>query len=259
MGPERAARSDPDGEMWVRAEGRLESRKRVVVARVRVEKETLPLPANSAFVAGKFVTGNSGNKTIVTGGGIVRCPNGPSGQDPPSHKDNDCEGFDPGQVVGAVKPDPNTPPNIMDAAALQSLRSMAKSRGTYSPTAARTTPPARWCSSRTGTAATTRAGWSTARRNPGMFIVNNGTVTVRGNVTWYGIIYGVNAQNSTGTVVEASGNSDVRGAIYVDGGGELSVGQSKNNLTYDQGAAQTRYVYGSAGLIQNTWREMIAG
>jgi hypothetical protein len=37
------------------------------------------------------------------------------------------------------------------------------------------------------------------------------------------------------------------------------VGQSKNNLTYDQGVTQTRYVYGSAGIIQNTWREMIAG
>ena len=35
--------------------------------------------------------------------------------------------------------------------------------------------------------------------------------------------------------------------------------QSKNNLTYDQNAAQTRYVYGTAGIIQNTWRELIAG
>ena len=35
----------PDGEMWVRAEGRIDGRKRVVVARVRAEKEQLPLPA----------------------------------------------------------------------------------------------------------------------------------------------------------------------------------------------------------------------
>ena len=121
----------PDGEMWVRAEGRLDGRKRVVVARVRVEKEQLPLPANSAFVAGSVETGNSGNKNIITGGGIVRCPNGTDGTDPPSHKDNECEGFDPAQVIGAVTPDTDTPANLVPAAALQSLRSMAKSRGTY--------------------------------------------------------------------------------------------------------------------------------
>ena len=59
--------------------------------------------------------------------------------------------------------------------------------------------------------------------------------------------------------MEASGDADIRGAIYVDGAGQFSVGQSKNNLTYDQGVAQTRYVYGTAGIIQNTWRELVAG
>jgi hypothetical protein len=261
----------PDGEMWVRAEGRLDGRKRVVVARVRVEKESLPLPANSAFVAGTFESGNSGNKVIVNGGGIVRCPNGANGADPPSHKDNDCEGFDPGQVVGAVKPDPNTPASIMDGAALASLRSMAKSRGTYYPDACANNPSA--CDSNgcpknpSGEVVFVEQGDCkyqagmvvNSQAMPGMFIVNNGTVLVNGNVTWYGIIYGVNAQKSTGTVVEASGNSDIRGAIYVDGAGRLTVGQSKTNLTYDQAVTQTRYVYGTAGIIQNTWRELIAG
>ena len=249
----------PDGEMWVRAEGRLDGRKRVVVARVRVEKESLPLPANSAFVAGTFETGNSGNKVIVNGGGIVRCPNGTNGQDPPSHRDNDCVGFDPGQVVGAVRPDPNTPPSIMDGAALQSLRSMAKSRGTYFANGCPNDPSGEVVFVENGNCSYQGGGVVNSSAQPGMFIVNNGTVTVRGNVTWYGIIYGVNAQGSTGTVVEASGNSDVRGAIYVDGAGQLSVGQSKTNLTYDQSVTQTRYVYGTAGIIQNTWREMIAG
>ena len=40
--------------------------------------------------------------------------------------------------------------------------------------------------------------------------------------------------------MEASGNSDIRGAIYVDGVGRLSVGNRKHNLTYDQNVAQTR-------------------
>jgi hypothetical protein len=249
----------PDGEMWVRAEGRLDGRKRVVVARVRVAKELVPLPANSAFVAGTFETGNSGNKVIVNGGGIVRCPNGSNGQDPPSHKDNNCEGFDPGQVVGAVKPDPNTPANIMDAATLASYRTMAKSRGTYFQNGCPSNPSGEVVFVENGNCLYQSGMVVNSKTQPGTFIVNNGTVTVRGNVAWYGVIYGVNAQNSSGTVVEASGDSDVQGAIYVDGAGQLLVGQSKQNLTYDQGAAQTRYVYGTAGIIQNTWRELIAG
>ena len=249
----------PDGEMWVRAEGRIDGRKRVVVARVRAEKEQLPLPANSAFVAGSVETGNSGNKTIITGGGIVRCPNGPNGTDPPSHRDNDCEGFDPAQVVGAVNPDTATPANLVPAAALDSLRSMAKSRGTYYANSCPSNPSGEVVFVEKGDCKYNSGMVVNSATTPGMFIVYNGTVEVRGNVTWYGVIYGVNAQNSSGVVVEASGNSDVRGAIYVDGVGKLSVGQSKNNLTYDQNAAQTRYVYGTAGIIQNTWRELIAG
>jgi hypothetical protein len=248
----------PDGEMWVRAEGRLDGRKRVVVARVRVAKELLPLPANSAFVAGKVETGNSGNKVIATGGGIVRCPNGANGQDPPSHKDNSCEGFDPGQVVGAVKPDTNTPANLVSPSALESLKARADALGTHYSTCP-SNPAGEVVFVDKGNCTYEGGGVINSAGKPGMFIVKEGTVTVRGNVTWWGIIYGVNAQNSTGTVVEASGNSDIRGAVYVDGAGTLSLGQSKNNLTYDQGVAQTRYVHGTAGIIQNTWRELISG
>ena len=140
----------PDGEMWVRAEGRLDGRKRVVVARVRVAKEPLPLPANAAFVAHKVHTGNSGNKTIVNGGGIVRCDNRlPDGtQKPPAFHGNDCEGFDLGQVGGAVSSFPDVSPQLIPTSALDELRAMAKAKGTWFATCPKTPhfPAARWCS-----------------------------------------------------------------------------------------------------------------
>ena len=96
---------------------------------------------------------------------------------------------------------------------------------------------------------------------PGMFILNEGTMNIKANANsaWYGVIYAVNAQKSSGDVVTLDGNSNVRGAVYVDGLGVLNIGESKDNLTYDQFAAQEHYVYSTAGIIQNTWRELIAG
>jgi hypothetical protein len=251
----------PDGEMWVRAEGQLDGRKRVVVARVRVARETLPLPMNAAFVAGSIRAGNSGNKTIVTGGGIVRCANGVNGLDPPSRNGNDCVGYDPGQVVGAVTPDTDTPAHIMSSSAVESLRAMAKARGTYYANSCPANPSGEVVFVEKANCKYPSGMTVNSPTSPGMFIVYDGTVIVNGNanVTWWGIIYGYNAQNSSDTVIDVSGNADIHGAVYVDGPGRLTTGSSKSNLTYDQSVAQTRYVYGTAGIIQNTWRELYAG
>jgi hypothetical protein len=251
----------PDGEMWVRAEGLLDGRKRVVVARVRAAREELPLPMNAAFVAGSIRAANSGNKVIVTGGGIVRCSNGVNGQDPPSRNGNNCEGFDPGQVVGAVTPDTDTPAHIMPSSAVESLRAMAQARGTYFPDSCPANPSGEVVFVEKGNCKYPSGMTVNSPTKPGMFIVYDGTIEVNGNqnVIWYGIIYGYNAQNSNGTVVDVSGNADIHGAVYVDGAGVLTTGSSKSNLVYDQGIVQTRYVYGTAGIIQNTWRELYAG
>jgi hypothetical protein len=73
------------------------------------------------------------------------------------------------------------------------------------------------------------------------------------------VVYAVNAQDSTGTVVEITGNADVRGGTFVDGMGRLAVGDSKTNLTYDPFVTQNRTAFGTAGIIQNTWRELTTG
>ena len=252
--------ANANGEMWVRAEGSLAAKERVVVARVRVERKPLQFP-DGPFVAGSFATGNSGNKTIVTTGGkngIVRCNNGSS---PPSYKDNGCMGYDTGQVspVGTVLSDPDMAMNLIPPGMLDSLRAMAQSKGTYYPSGCPANPAGEVVFVETGTCLYNSNMVVNSQAAPGLFILNNGTMKVNGSVTWYGVIYAVNAQDSTDVVVELSGNSDIRGGTFVDGMGRLSVGNSKLNLTYDPFVTQNRTAFGTAGIIQNTWRELTPG
>src|SRR5205085_1561503 len=81
--------------------------------------------------------------------------------------------------------------------------------------------------------------------NPGVLIVENGTLVLGGNVTFYGLIYMVNKQLFTGTVLTIQGNATVQGAVNVDGNGGVTAGSSKTNLIYDQRA--TRLLKGTTG------------
>jgi hypothetical protein len=57
----------------------------------------------------------------------------------------------------------------------------------------------------------------------------------------------------------------VHGGIFVDGTGRLALGSSGNsgggqaNLIYDPTVFPPMQAYGTAGIIQNTWREITAG
>jgi hypothetical protein len=267
-----------DGEMWVRAEGRLGTRKRVVVARVRVERRPLSPPV-ATFIAGTFGTGNSGNKTIVNTGvapGIVRCDT----TAPASHKSNACMGFDPGQVQGAggVTSNVNAPPNAISPGLMEVLKETAAANGTYYKGSCPSNPSgdvvyveAASCNYNNGSMSVSVVN---ATSKKGMFIVDGGTLSVTSNITWYGVLYVTNTQNCGGAagaspcisnkgftdvVADLSGNVDIQGAMFVDGPGRLLVGESKNNLTYNANAVQALTAFGTAGIIQNTWRELTAG
>ena len=272
-----------NGEMWVRAEATLKGKKRVVVARVRVE--ALPLsPPKAPFVAGKFNTGNNaGNKVIVetTPGvyGVVRCDNG---TDVTSHS-GDCIDYGNGQMspTNMVKSDVNAgaaiPPGLMD-----SLKQMAINNGTYYGNVGNS------CPDPSGAVVFIEQGNCKYQGNmvvngaskKGIFIIRNGTLELAGSVTWWGVIYAMNEQNCGGgtgatncldykgysdNVVTITGTPTVHGAIFVDGDGRLGIGNSGNagncanclpNLMYDPSVVADLVAYGTAGIIQNTWREI---
>jgi len=270
-----------NGEMWVRAEGQLGTKGRVVVAKVRVEKRPLKPPA-APFVAGKFNTGNSGSSKVIvqtTAGayGVVRCDNG---TDVTAHS-NSCIDYGNGQIspTNMVKSDPNAGPAI--AAGLRdSLKQMAVNNGTYYASCPSDPSGAVvWVESGQCSYSGNRIVNGTTKQ--GIFIVDNGTLSLSGNVTWWGVIYALNGQNcgpSTAGCLNFKGNNDnvvtvtgtptIHGSILIDGEGRLGLGNSGNsgncanclpNLMYDPSVVLNLTASGTAGIVQNTWRELIKG
>jgi hypothetical protein len=89
-----------------------------------------------------------------------------------------------------------------------------------------------------------------------MLVIATGTAYL-GN-EFYGILHMANLQNSSGWVVETGGNGLIQGAISVDGPGGVLVSADKFNVIYDPNAFGKVVSYGNAGIIQNTWREIVA-
>jgi hypothetical protein len=95
-----------------------------------------------------------------------------------------------------------------------------------------------------------------------MLILNHGTVEFLGNKDFTGVIYAINADNLSSNVVMLHGNGHVFGGILVEGDGTVDVGSSGNgggvtgNLVFDDNAFKAVKSYGTAGMVQNTWREI---
>ena len=89
-------------------------------------------------------------------------------------------------------------------------------------------------------------------------IVNDGVLTLNGGLEFHGVIYHLNASNSCSTAVNLGGTVEIYGRIFIDGCGKLDAGSSKVNLTYDdfKNATSPFATYGTAGIVQNSWREI---
>jgi hypothetical protein len=84
---------------------------------------------------------------------------------------------------------------------------------------------------------------------PGVLVIENGTLTLGGTSNFYGLIYMVNKQGSSGSVVTIGGNAAIQGSVNIDGLGGITAGSSKTNLIYDPRA--TGLLRGSTGAAIN--------
>jgi Tfp pilus assembly protein PilX len=272
--------SNADGAMWVRAQAVVSGETRTVVALVKLNLVSTQFPQNT-ITAGKFMTGNSGKKVIVDTKGcaavgapvggcksqraapvVVRCAANP----PYSRSGTPCMGFE--QNKGQVSPPDSVQTGFAGRAlpvnAVDDFRRRAKALGTYYP--AGTCP-----SSLTGAVVFIEnavclpggpytTGTFNSAAAPGLVVINNGTLSLGGNVTYYGVIYAANAQNSTGNVITLGGTATIQGAIAVEGGGGVLAGSSKLNIVYDPAATANLFGYGAtAEVSQNTFRELPRG
>jgi Tfp pilus assembly protein PilX len=255
-----------DRKLWVRATSTVRGKTRTIVALLKREKLSEGLPP-AAVRADHFSVTNNGNKTMLdsTGGEIiVRCQ---------SQSGANCTTYDAdkNQVLPAnsIVNEPAQTRPTMSAGQLARFKSVAQSLGTYY-TSCPTSLAGQivYIDVASGTNCSLQGtGTYNSPTAPGFLVMPKGGITLRGGITYYGVIYMGNCvpdgcTPSTGVVADIGGNVTVFGGVIIDGGGGLDVGNSGNggsnlpNLKYSSNAFASLATFGTAGVVQNTWREL---
>jgi Tfp pilus assembly protein PilX len=252
-----------DGKLWIRAAATVNGQTRVLVEQTQVQLAPVSVP-HDVVLAGSLQTGNNGNKVLVDTQGssltpstvLVRCHR---------NSDSNCLSYRQGAQISPdttcdLDCNPSIPNTAMSASAIAALKSAAQANGTYYATCPSNLPAqssVTWIDS--GNCGWTgNSSWNSST-SPGLLIINNGTLSFGGTVTFYGVIYALNAQGSTSEtnpVVSTQGNSHIYGGILIDGGGNVSIASSHTNLTYADNAFSSITTNGSASPIQNTFRQI---
>ena len=258
--------ANDDRQLWVTADATVRNRTRTLVALIKVEDRPINFP-RYAIAGGWFTTSNNGRKVIVNATGSlgvgVRC-----NQAPPS---SGCLDYEPGK--GQVEPSgayqlnyPSTPGVTADE--LLALEDYAKASGTYyatcpsNPNGSVVVVESGACSyNNSAPAATGSSKCCNSLAKPGVFIVKCGSLSLGGNIEFYGIVYVPNVDSagqwcSSGAVVTTQGTSLIKGGVIVDGPGGISSGSSGLNVEFNANAFDNVSTAGTAGVVQNTWREI---
>jgi hypothetical protein len=264
--------ANKDHKLWVRAEAVARGKKRVMVALVRAEEQPEEI-VHAALLSGSLELQNSGNKTTIDNdlGGVlrVRCTwNGPvqpcvGYSDVIKNLDKLDDQISP--FPGADDIDGYTGGPVLTADAIARLKATAEAYGTSYAGC----PPGDNLSGNvvyleTGCKVTGNHVFNSPSQ-PGMLIVNRGKLEFGGTITFYGVIVHLNADNTSSVVVDLGGNACVEGGVLVEGNGATHAGASGNACGSEGNIKYNPYMYGAvkslatAGIIQNTWRELTPG
>jgi hypothetical protein len=239
----------------VRAQATVGGVTKAVVTEVQTQMVTTPLP-RAVLVAGSFQTTNSGAKVIIDtqgssapppGGLYVRCNPALSAS---------CLSYQPGQVAPDTASANYTGGSSLSQALQDQLLAEAQANGTYYPTCPASVPSGAvvWIDS--GDCNWTGNAVGNSATQPGMLIINKGTLLFDGTVQFYGLVYALNGQKSAGTLVRTQGNAQIFGAVFVDGNGGVSGGSSKFNVTFNANALNVVQTIANVSYIQSTWRQL---
>jgi Tfp pilus assembly protein PilX len=254
-----------NGQVWVRAVGVVQCRMVVLTALVSPQILAIPFP-QTAIAGNWFETSNNGEKIIVNtkgkaakSGGIgMRC----NGHTP-------CEKFREGQVEPDTKV-PAPPEQTLSPSQLESVKNLAKAAipsryfaaGTCPSTLAEISGAPVYVEGPCNLSFTGNGTGNTAEK-PGFLVIANGTFQLNANTTFYGTVYAVNAQKSSGVVIELHGHSKLIGSIVVDGNGGISFGSSGNggkkeeeteNFTYSNVSVNNLEGFVGASATRNSFR-----
>jgi hypothetical protein len=265
------ARYDADGNrhVWVRSEAIVRGRKRAIVAWVRIEDRVINFP-QYAVLAGKVTGDNSGghggrplvNSTGSSLGIAVRCNQAPQ---------SSCIDLNPTKGP-QLQPPSNFQLNyprqsaLEDPDGLQALEDVARANGTYYATCPANPngkivviENAGNCAyNNSAPAAPGASKCCNTATAPGLLILKRGKVDFGGNIEFWGVIWNANLDNSTDSdMIETSGTSAIHGGALVDGPGGVLAGSAGDNIVFYATAFENISSVGTAGVVQNTWREVV--
>jgi hypothetical protein len=257
----------PDDQVWVRVQAQSRGKTRTLVALVRAEEQHEDI-VNTALLAGRLDIKNSGKKVIIEGQGggkiEVRC----------DLDDGICLGHALGSgntkteaqlqdllnhQLSPNQTQTNSTTVGMSTESTLRLRATAQANGTfYTSCPATLTGEVVWLENIT-CSYTGNSNFNSASA-PGMVILNGGKLSLDGTSTYYGVLYytnlaGANLIPST-AVIDLSGTTSVQGGIVVEGAGLVTAGSSGVNIRFAANAFAGITSIGSAGIVQNTWREL---
>jgi len=94
-----------------------------------------------------------------------------------------------------------------------------------------------------------------SKEHPGFLVIANGTFEMGGQAEFWGTVYCVNEQKSSGLVVKIGGNANLIGEIVVDGKGGIEAGENHSrNVEYDPRSAIEEKIYAGATPTRNSFR-----
>jgi Tfp pilus assembly protein PilX len=265
----------PWNTLWVRSVGVVDCHAVAIVSLVSLQLLHASFP-ESAFSANWFKTGNSGNKIIIEHGGeaqngkfTIRC----KGFSEAEIEKGECEKYSreaehrTGQIQPELTTEEQEPSSVASTTLtpeqLESLKLQAKSEGHFF--AAPNCPASKYVEAIAGRPVYVEGceleftgGIANSEAEPGFLAIANGTLTLVGTATYYGIVYNANLQASSGIVVKVGGGAKIVGEIIVDGNGGIEIGERGKEghvaFEYDPGAAENfQTVVGAAG-TRNSFR-----
>jgi hypothetical protein len=262
-------RYDKDGNrhVWVRAEADVRGHQRAIVAWIKIEDSIVSFPQYavlSGYLHGKNSGGHGGRPLVNSTGSLgiaVRCNQAPQ---------STCVDLNPTKGP-QLQPPGNYQLSYANATAigadqLYALEEVAKANGTWYATCPSNPNGDVVYVQNAGTCRYTSSAPSApgggkccnTSANPGLFIVERGTVDFGGNIEFWGVVYNANLDNSNlERMIETSGTAAIHGGAIVDGAGGVYAGSSGDNIVYYAFAFEDITAVGTAGVVQNTWREII--
>jgi len=266
-GVDLTAHWDQNGNrrVWVKATSTVRGRTRTLVALVQVQEHVEFLPKR-VILAGHFdLTPNGNHGYVLTNPDAtsqhpvtLRCSLAASG----------CANYTPDKKnpqidpAGAISGGEYVGKDALEDDVKARLKERAIADGKFfagvCPTDTQLTGKVVWVQGCAVGQYTKNNTWNSPTSS-GILIWADGVLELGGGSDFWGIVYHLNNQNSTGNVLRLRGGLTIHGGAFVDGPGGIDVGSNSVNITYDDNAFIGVSSYGSAAIVQNSWRDITGG